>query len=74
MIDIELWTFACRHVVTKWNNNPRPDLEYKTPAENFNRMTRVNKVKNYFADFHPFGIPIYVLNERLQGNNKIPKW
>ena len=36
MIDMELWTFAFRHVVTKWNNTPRPDLEFKKPDEVFN--------------------------------------
>ena len=37
-IDMELWTFALRHVITKWNNTPRPDLSFKTPEEVFNGM------------------------------------
>ena len=37
-------------------------------------MKRVNQVKNHFVDFHPFDIPVYDSNERLQYNNKIPKW
>ena len=43
MIDMELWTFAFCHVVTKWNNTPRPDLEFKTPDEVFNGVQRVDK-------------------------------
>ena len=60
-------------MVTKLNNTPRLELEYRTPAEVFNGMKQVNEVKRYSSDFHPFGIPVYVLNERLQGNNRIQK-
>ena len=74
IVDIELWTFAFRHIVTKWNNTPRPDLEYKTPDEVFSGVKRVNNEENHFADFHPFGIPVYVLDDRLQAKKKIPKW
>ena len=74
-VDMELWTFAFRHVVTKWNNTPRKDLGYRTPEEAFNGLQNCLKtVKHHFADFHPFGIPVYVLNENLQGKKKIPKW
>ena len=45
IVDIELWTFAFRHIVTKWNNTPRPDLEYKTPDEVFSGVKRENKIK-----------------------------
>ena len=73
MIDMELWTFAFRHVVTKWNNTPHKELNCRTPEEAFNRMSRVKKIKNHFANFHPFGIPVYILDHRLQDNRKIPK-
>ena len=73
-IDMELWTFAFRHVVTKWNNTPRKDLGYRTPDEAFNGLeNRMKDVTHHFADFYPFGIPVYVLNRGLQGNQKILK-
>ena len=63
-IDMELWTFSFRHVVTKWNNTPREDLGYRTPDEAFNGLeNRMKDVTHHFADFHPFDIPVYVLNE-----------
>ena len=37
-IDMELWTFALRHVVNQWNNAPRKDLNYQTPDERFNKF------------------------------------
>ena len=75
IVDMELWTFAFRHIVTKLNNTPRPDLEYKTPDEVFSGVKRVKKnEENHFADFHPFGIPVYVLDDRLEAKKKIPKW
>ena len=54
MIDIELWTFAFRYIVTKWNDTPRPDLEYWTPYEVYNGVQRVNKAQNHFDDFQVF--------------------
>ena len=45
MVDMELWTFAVQHVVTKWNNTPRLDLDYRTPGEIFNGTKRLNQVK-----------------------------
>ena len=30
--------------------------------------------ESHFKNFHPFGCPVYVLNEDLQGNIKQPKW
>ena len=47
-INMELWTFALRHVTTQWNNTPRKDLGYKTPDEVFNRVSRINSVKSHF--------------------------
>ena len=51
-----------------------PPPKFRTPEEDFNGLSRVKKNKNHFADFHPFGIHVYVLDHRLQGNMKIPKW
>ena len=70
IVDIELWIFAFRHIVTKWNNTPRPDLEYKTPDKVFSGVKRVKNEENHFADFHPFSISVYVLDDRLQAKRK----
>ena len=73
-IKMELWTFALRHVVTKWNNTPRPDLGFRTPEDVFNGMKRNKEPRSIFADFHPFGIPVYVLAKKLQDNKSLKKW
>ena len=73
-IQMELWTFAFRYVVNQWNNTPRFDLEYRTPDEKFNGLKRQVDSKNHFKTFHPFGCPIYVLNENLQDSKGQPKW
>ena len=33
-----------------------------------------SKVRPNLEHFHPFGCPVYVLDERLQGGNKLPRW
>ena len=74
MVNMELWTFAIRHVVTQWNNTPRRDLQYRTSEEVFNKVPpRANK-KQHFKDFHPFGCLVYVLEENLQDGKKEPRW
>ena len=65
-IDLELWTFAFRHVVNQWNNTPRADLNYQTPEERFNKIKQENvNRKRLFQNFHPFGCPDYVLEDDL---------
>ena len=57
---MELWTYAFMHVVAQWNNNPRKDLEYKTPDQKFNEIKRhklTKNVKSHFKHFHPFWLP-----------------
>ena len=73
-IEMELWTFAFRHVVNQWNNTPRFDLAYKTPDERFNGIKRQIDEKNQFKKIHLFGFPVYVLNDKLQDNKGKPKW
>ena len=74
-IDMEVWTFALRHVVTQWNNPPRAELQWLTPDEKFNNFTRKTKsVKQHFKHFHPFGCPAYVLDDNLQDGKSHPKW
>ena len=74
-IDLEIWTFAIRHVVNQWNNTPTTDLNYQTSEERFNRIKQENaNRKKHFQNFHLFGCPTYVLKDKLQGNVKQPKW
>ena len=64
---MELWTYAFRHVVTQWNNTPRRDLDYRTPDERFNGIKKqklTKNVKSHFKNFHPFGCPVYVLDNK----------
>ena len=73
-IAIELWTFAFRHVITKWNNTPRPDLSFKTLEEVFNRMKCTKEPSEVFQDCHTFGCPVYVLHKKLQDGKTVKKW
>ena len=74
-VPMELWTFAMRHVVNQWNETPRQDLKWLTPEEVFNGMgSRIKRKSKHFKHFHPFGCPVYVLNEALQDGKKQPGW
>lgn len=66
---MELGIFALRHVVTKWNNTPRPDFEYITPEEAFNAIRMTSKTNVHFEDLHQFGITGYVLHKRNRTEN-----
>ena len=71
---MELWTFAFRHVITKRNNTPRPDLSFKIPEEVFNGMERIEEPSEFFQDFHLFGCLVYVLHKKLQDGKTVKKW
>eukprot|EP00957_Ditylum_brightwellii_P029327 2217212-Ditylum_brightwellii.AAC.1 len=72
---MELWTFAFQHAVDKWNNTPKRTLEYNTPNEVFSGMnTKQSSKSTTFKDFHPFGCPVYVLNNSLVDGGHAPKW
>lgn len=74
-INMELWTYALRHVVTQWNNTPRMELNYLTPDERFNNLPLQPKsVRTHFKHFHPFGCPACVLDDNLQDGKSHPKW
>ena len=36
--------------------------------------TRAKDASTIFADFHPFGCPVYVLAQELQDGKSLPKW
>ena len=74
---MEFWTCAFRHVTTQWNNTPRKDLQYKTPDEKINGIKRhkwTKHVRSHFKHFHPFGCPVYLLDNNLQSSKSLPKW
>ena len=49
-------------------------MGYLTPDENFNGMTkRLTEAKYHFKHFHPFGCPVYALNDVLQDGKTQPK-
>lgn len=79
----ELWTFAMNHAVHQWNNTPRPDLNFFTPNEIFkgevhrsidesSENPKASPI-DLSRDFHPFGCPVYVLEEALQEGQTLPK-
>jgi hypothetical protein len=48
-----------------------PDRDDATsPIERFSRV----QVAPHLKENHPFGCPVYALNNRLQSGNRIPKW
>ena len=70
---MELWIFAFIHIVSQWNNIPRFDLDYQTPDERLHDLRHQFRTKDYFKAFHPFGCPVYALNNILQGGKGQPK-
>ena len=68
-IEMELWTFAFRHVVSQWNNTPKKSINYLTPDEKFNNLKRQTSKQLHFKNFHPFGFTVYILNDKLQDRN-----
>ena len=73
----DLWTFAVNYSVHQWNHTPRPDLGFMTPTEKFQGIDfdcRSAKTKHFSASLHPFGCPVFVLDEQLQKGQTIPKF
>ena len=66
-LSTELWTYAVNYSVHQWNNTPCKDLQYLTPNEKFQGIdpdTKSVKTKPYTCTLHPFGCPVYVLDEQ----------
>ena len=52
-------------VVSQLNNNPRFDLGYRTLDEKYKSVDHQNDANDYSKNIHPFGCPVYVLNNKL---------
>ena len=68
-ITANLWPYALRYASYVRRIMPRENHS-KSPEELFAR-TQVRPTTKYL---HPFGCPVFVLHEALQGGNSIPKW
>jgi hypothetical protein len=68
-IELNLWPYALR--LANHLRNSLPDRDDATsPIERFSRV----QVAPHLRENHPFGCPVYALNNRLQSGNRIPKW
>jgi hypothetical protein len=67
-----LWPYALRHANHAHAQTPSRTKHHggRTPFEIFVNSTIRPNVK----DFHPFGCPIYVLDDNLASGKTIPKW
>eukprot|EP00526_Cylindrotheca_closterium_P019851 CAMPEP_0113628660 /NCGR_PEP_ID=MMETSP0017_2-20120614/14853_1 /TAXON_ID=2856 /ORGANISM="Cylindrotheca closterium" /LENGTH=233 /DNA_ID=CAMNT_0000538979 /DNA_START=376 /DNA_END=1074 /DNA_ORIENTATION=- /assembly_acc=CAM_ASM_000147 len=71
-ISTALWPYALRYVNDVYNITPHISglHEGKTPMELFAGVEVVPNLK----DYHPFGCPVYCLNNKLQAGKSINKW
>ena len=77
-LDTELWSYAINYSVYQWNNTPRDDLDLLTPEEKFQGIdpdcVSSKYTNNFTRNLHPFGCPVYILDEQLQKGQTIPKF
>ena len=66
-----LWPFAVDHAIFIWNNLPSKDIKL-CPLEILSNTLFPNH--HHLQRTHVFGCPVYVLDPRIQDNQKIPKW
>ena len=69
MLSMALWPYALRTANEVRNATPM-DNQTKTPLELFTQVEIAPKLKH----FHTFGCPMYILDNKLQGNQAIQKW
>ena len=69
-VSLELWPFAVDYAVYLWNHIPRKDTGL-APIEIFCRGKQDNSL---LKNLRPFGCPVYVLDPRIHGGKKLPKW
>ena len=68
--DLSLWSFAVKHAA--WLHNRVPNrLSGMTPLE---LLTNVKADHRDLLRTHVWGCPVYVLDPKLQNDQKIPKW
>jgi GAG-pre-integrase domain len=68
-VDTCLWPYAIRYANDVHNSTPRLGRSL-TPIELFSSTTVRPKLKH----FHSFACPVYVLKNKLQAGQSIPKW
>lgn len=68
-IEVSLWPYALWYANTVYNCTPTIG-KLESPIELYSGL----KIKPKIRHFHPFGCPVYVLHNSLQGNHSIPKW
>ena len=68
--DLSLWSFAAKHAV--WLHNRVPNR-----TSGLSPMELLTKSKTNHRDLfrsHVWGYPVFVLEPKLQGDEKLPKW
>ncbi len=68
--DLSLWPFAVKHAVWLYNRLPNR-VTGLTPIE---RLTNTKTDHRDLLRSHVWGCPTYVLDAKLQNDQKIPKW
>ncbi len=68
--DLSLWSFAVKHLVWVYNHNPNV-WSGLTPLE---LITREHSDYKDFLSCHVWGCPVFVLEAKLQNDQKLPKW
>ena len=68
MVSVELWPLAMLKS-TRISNQTRFTIDGRSPLAHFSKSDAMF----HLADEHTFGCPVYVLDSRLQNQNKIPK-
>ena len=70
-IDAHLWPYALRVANEDHNSTPTIGREdHKSPFELFAR----SEVTPNLNHFQPFGCPVFVLDNKMQSGQKLPKW
>ena len=68
--DLTLWSFAVKHSVWVFNRVPNQE-------SGISPMEILTKTKSNHRDLirsHVWGFPVFVLESKLQNDQKIPKW
>lgn len=68
-IETSLWPYAIRYVNEVRNTTVQVEKQ-QSPIELFTSVPVRPKLRHY----HPFGCPVYVLRNELQGGKTLPKW
>jgi hypothetical protein len=68
-IDASLWPMAAQYAVNVYNNTPGDNAIY--PADIFTGGT---VPRHRLRDIHVWGIPVYVLDPKLQQGQKFTRW